>query len=160
MSDVIDLARKLKSDAMNARDRGDFPRAVALIEQAEGHLRTALERLEQSREPGERLGRSEMEIAAQLAYILGTKGGIFRRWGEFEKSARAYDAGYEIERRESGYGIINSYNMVQRLVARVYIQPEAIHDDAAKVVEPGLARGAGDGQRRSPATAQRPEGQR
>jgi tetratricopeptide (TPR) repeat protein len=134
MATVIDEARRLKSEAMDARDGGNFERAVSLIERAEDELRAALAELKANRAGGDGPGPFEAEVAGQLVHILGSKGGILRRWGKYEESAKAYDAGYlEFERPEAGYGVVNSYNLVQRLVSRVFTEPACAGDDGLKV---------------------------
>jgi hypothetical protein len=49
-------------------------------------------------------------------------------------SARAYDAGYEFEAAASVYGIVNSYNLVQRLVSRIFLSPESGEDESVEVL--------------------------
>lgn len=141
MSNVIEQARELKSDAMEARDEGDFGLADELIGEAVGKLRGALEELKGSRENPAHPGEFETKVANQLVHILGSKGGIYRRRARdlsrrgdaegsieaAEKSIRAYDAGYlEFERAGAGYGLVNSYTLVQRLVARVLKEPGSV----------------------------------
>jgi hypothetical protein len=133
MGDVIEEARRLKSAAMDARDLGDFDRATRLLESAERTLSAALEELRRRRDPNEPPGRQEIAVAEQLAYILGSTGGVLRRKGEYAAAARAYDAGYGLENPESGYGIVDSYNLVQRLVARVFLEPRAVADELLQV---------------------------
>jgi hypothetical protein len=135
VSDVIDKARSLKSDAMEARDDEDFERAETLIGQAEAMLKTALQGLRESRRtaavqgdpPGP--GITEVKVAEQLGHILGSKGGIYRRWKKYEASARSYDEGYEHEKWVLQHGIPNSYALVQRLIARTFMNPSAVRDD-------------------------------
>ncbi len=127
MSNVIEEARTLKSQAMNARDAGYHERAVSFIEKAEKVLRDALNELKKNRQQGEKPGRLETDVANQLVHVLGSKGGIFRRKKKYKEAAKAYDAGYEeFERPGSGYGIVNSYNLVQRLVSRVLLNPGCV----------------------------------
>ena len=77
----------------------------------------------------------EPVVVEQLFYMLGSKGGVYRRWGKdddskYKDSADAYDAGYDIEKcGRADYKIFNSYNLVQRLVARVLVRPAAVLDE-------------------------------
>jgi tetratricopeptide (TPR) repeat protein len=135
MSDVIQEARRLKSKAIAARDKGDFARAESSILEAETMLRAALKGHQESREAaGEQAGAlkpgaREIQVAEQLGHVLGSKGGIYRRWKKYEASADAYDQAYHFEKWVLGHGIDNSYVLVQRLVARVFIDPKAVQDD-------------------------------
>jgi hypothetical protein len=142
VTDIVNESRNLKAKAILERDQKNFGRALELIEEAERGLRSALIDLENAREAGKRQWRSETEprIAKQLAQILGSKGGIYRRMEKYKESADAYDAGYKIERPESGYGIIDSYNLVQRLVSRVFMEPAATQEPAAIVRDLPLRR--------------------
>jgi tetratricopeptide (TPR) repeat protein len=128
MGDVIAEARRLKSEAMDARDLRDFDTAVRLLERAIKALSATLEELRGKRDPHEAPGRQEKEVAKQLAHIFGSTGGVLRRMGDYAAAAQAYDAGYTIESPRSGYGIVDSYNLVQRLVARVFLEPRAVVD--------------------------------
>ena len=133
MRNVVDDARKLKSEAMELRDQGDLSGAIRTLERAEQDLRLALNELRSNRTGTERPGRFEVDIANQLLHILGSKGGTWRRAKNYEAAASAYDAGYEFEKPESIYGIVNSYNLVQRLVSRVFIKPESVLDPNIEV---------------------------
>jgi hypothetical protein len=135
VDDVIEEARRLKSRAMDARDEEDFERAERLIEKAEAALKAELKRLKLSRKAADvqdrpaRRGTSEVKVAEQLGHVLGTKGGIYRRWKKYEDSARAYDEGYQYEKVALDHGTANSYDLVQRLVARAFVNPSALRDD-------------------------------
>lgn len=133
MSDIIDEARSLKSRAINARDRGDFERAIELLARASRPLFAALGDLKKKRDPASSPGRQETEIASQLCHILGSMGGVHRRNLDYRAAAQAYDEGYEIEKPGTEYGIINSYNLVQRLVTRVFLDPSAVEKENAQV---------------------------
>jgi hypothetical protein len=130
-SDVIKDARGLKSKSMTARDRGDFNIAESLIVQAEVRLTSALSDLRETRKALSESddlsnpGKLEVDVAEQLGHILGSKGGIFRRWKRYEDSVSAYDAGYEQEAWVLSQGRENSYCLVQRLVARVLVSKAA-----------------------------------
>jgi hypothetical protein len=144
MEGVIEQARKLKNDAMDARDEARFEEAHKKLREAETALMKALaeQRLVHK---GEQVGDFEREIAKQLVHIRGSIGGVWRRDGHhaesaaesakaYVKSAQAYDSGYELERTESGYGIVDSYTLVQRLVVRIFVDPAAA-DDEQVIVE-------------------------
>jgi hypothetical protein len=129
LGDVIEEARRLKSEAMDARDVGQFDRAVRLLGRAERGLRSTLEELKGARKAEEPPGRQETAVANQLVHILGSTGGVLRRKGDYGPAARFYDAGWDFEKPAAGYGIVNSYNLVQRLVARLFLEPRAVADN-------------------------------
>lgn len=125
MGDAVETARDLKERAMLARDLEDYPEAIEILEQAERILVEAMKPLEQSRTSGESPGDYELSVRKQLYAIRGSKGGIYRRAGDYLASARAYDSGYEVER-----DFEDSYNLTQRLVSRVLERPlAAVSDD-------------------------------
>jgi hypothetical protein len=128
MEGIIERVRKLKSEALDARDDGRFDEAHKKLKEAEMYLEKELEEQRLARE-GEKVGKFEQDIAKQLIYIRGSMGGLWRRQGDHVKSAKAYDSGYELERAESGYDIVESYTLVQRLVARVFIDPAAVDNE-------------------------------
>jgi hypothetical protein len=125
MDDVIERARALKVTAIEARDRGEFDEARRQLGQAEGELSQALDEERRERTDDE-AGVFERKLASQLVHIRGSLGGVWRRQDRHADSARAYDAGYTLERAESGYRIVDSYTLVQRLVARVLQDPAAV----------------------------------
>jgi hypothetical protein len=136
MVDVIESARTLKSRAMDARDDGDFEGAIKLLSQARGELESELRDLEPKRADSNAPGRFEQEVAAQLAHILGSMGGVYRRAKNYRASIASYDAGEKFENPEAPYEIVNSYNLVQRLVSRVFLNPRAV--DEPEVIVEGL----------------------
>jgi hypothetical protein len=125
----IQRIRELKTEAKNRRDRGlrGYPRAVELLHDAIALGKTQL------------AGSSAIELQGQLAVELadchGLLGGVERRWalegpqGDRElhllASISAYDAGFQLEDDER-YGIVNSYNRVNRLLVRLVLQPELL----------------------------------
>lgn len=133
MSDIIKEVRELKSKALDARDIGRLNLALDYLGQAINKLSSALANLRVRRDPGESPGQQEIEIATQLCHILGSKGGVLRRAGDYIPAALAYDGGYDLEKPSAEYGIVNSYNMVQRLVARVFAEPKAILPESEPV---------------------------
>lgn len=135
MNEVIDEARRAKGRAMGARDRGNYAEAVTILDETEQLLSRELAELKSKRSVAVEPGSTERDIANQLVHIRGTKGGVLRRWGKYEESAKAYDAGYEFEQPNSNYGIVNSYTLTQRLVARAFIAPDSVLDEQQIVLE-------------------------
>lgn len=134
MTGLVDSVRQLKSRAMAARDAGNYAEAVELLESAERLLRSALADLAAHRAAGEPAGSHETDLAGQLVHILGTRGGVYRRDQKYEAAVAAYDAGYRIERSTSGYAIVDSYAMTQRLVTRLLLNPSAADEDGVLVL--------------------------
>lgn len=69
--------------------------------------------------------------AATLADVHGTLGGTFRDQGRLEEAINEYDRGYRIDQ---GYGIVSSYNALNRLLTRLMA-------DASKLVGATQAKG-------------------
>jgi hypothetical protein len=128
MSNVVDQARELKAQAMDARDAGRFERAHRLLKEAVQLLDGALEKIAGAGAAGE--GEYEIKVRTQLLHIHGSIGGVFRREAKYEESVEAYDAGDRIERRLDGTSQPNSYNLTQRMVARALIDARAVETDA------------------------------
>jgi hypothetical protein len=124
---------------MLARDDGDFEGAISLLSQARSELESELHDLEPKRTDKGSPGRFEQEVATQLAHILGSMGGVYRRKKNYKASIAFYDAGYRFEDPAAPYGIVNSYNLTQRLVSRAFMDPRAV--DGPGVIVEGLPLG-------------------
>jgi len=128
MTSQLERIRELKTSAKNQRDRGTrgYPRALAALGEA---IALAQEVVSAP------LPEQAAQGAAELSDCHGLTGGIERRWadelqGEERAShlllaVRAYDAGHEFESNPQ-YGIFNSYNLVNRLIVRLLLAPEAL----------------------------------
>jgi hypothetical protein len=115
----------LKDSAKSARDQGDWPGALADLQDALDLLDTMA-------------GDGSEDIAAEIADTYGMIGGIERRWAlategtdraeHLERSRQAYDDGF---RREDRLGSIEptTYNRINRLVARVLIRSAILVGD-------------------------------
>lgn len=134
MPDVVEEVRNIKAQAMDARDRGDLDVSVRLLRDAEELLQSTLDELTAKRgqEPP---GREEINVANQLLHIRGSIGGTLRRKGDYDDAIAAYDEGRKLEAPESGYGIVNSYNLVQALVTRIFLDPAAVEEGAPAVAD-------------------------
>ena len=89
----------------------------------------------------------EKDVAAQLADCYGIKGGVYRRAADaahgrkewalsqqlLEVSVACYDLGYLYEACKR-FEIVNSYNLLNRLISRLMLQPEALADEHAEVM--------------------------
>jgi len=132
---LVDI-HNLKTRAKNNRDDGDFERAIKFADEAIG---MATDRLEQS-------DADRQAYARELADLQGLKGGIRRREAldtepgsvaRQELLARSrddYDQGYDYERE---VGLDDTYNLLNRLISRILLQPSAL-DGAPLDDEPQL----------------------
>ncbi len=142
MQTLIERIRELKTEAKNRRDRGvkGYARGVALLEEA---IAMAREGLTQSSIPELR-----SQLAIEIADCYGLIGGIQRRWAadgppheraaHLAASVLAYDAGFEFE-SDPQYGIVNSYNLLNRLIGRLLLRPDALSVKGAIDFGPGIA---------------------
>ena len=124
-SGILSEVQALKTRAKNRRDSGRYEQALTYLDRA---AQLALEGFD----------RSPMEFAPELADVYGMTGGIFRRQAEvaaeahedelrheyLRRSCDAYDRGFKYERED--LGVVNSYNLVNRLVSRVLDQPATL----------------------------------
>lgn len=129
MHPLLDVIRDLKLQAKNQRDRGlaGYPRAVKRATEAIVQVEQALA---QTSVPEVRL-----LLAKELADCHGLVGGVERRWSlegpqadrasHLIRSIAAYDAGHSYESNPQ-YGIINSYNLVNRLTSRILLRPDIL----------------------------------
>lgn len=137
---LLEDIRALKTKAKNRRDDGRYVPALRFLADA---VDQATRGLDQATSPAQR-----STFAAELADIYGMMGGVERRLaleaedGEaraehLAESVRWYDEGYTYESEE--YGVVSSYNLVNRLVGRVLADPELLADD-----DPGVDDGDHD----------------
>ena len=130
--------RALKTAAKNQRDRGirGYPRAEALLREA---IAIGEAELRSSSVPERRV-----EMAAELSDSYGVIGGVQRRWADetagaeheehLKSSIRAYDDGFGYE-SDPQYGLVNSYNLVNRLLVRLIWDPEALAAQRQVVID-------------------------
>ena len=125
---LLEKVRYLKTQAKNRRDDKLYEEGVALAYQAIADLEPAFESAVTD--------DWKTRFASELADCFGLIGGIQRRWGlslddseragerkkHLELSIEAYDKGnhYELEKN---YDVVNSYNLVNRLVGRILLSP-------------------------------------
>jgi hypothetical protein len=142
MPTEIERIRDLKTSAKNQRDRGSrgYPRALSMLQEAITIAQTELKRSTVVEYRG--------QLAAELSDCFGLVGGIQRRWAEessrderaphLKASIRAYDEGFKIE-SDPQYGIVNSYNLVNRLVVRILLMPDALVVADGLLLDPEIA---------------------
>lgn len=144
LDEKLDSIRNLKTKAKNRRDRDMFDRAAKILLQAA-----------ELGESGFDSGSvdSRPSYASELADVYGMLGGITRRQGLdamdaeirdslLRESFEYYDRGYSYER--SSFGVSDSYNLVNRLVSRILLDPSVLAksttDDASSDPEAAMLR--------------------
>lgn len=128
---VLDEVRSLKSSAKSGRDKGEWSEALDDLNEAIVMLRE-IDGTENAR-------GSKHLLDAELADTFGQVGGIERRWAmastdadqrseHLERSKAAYDRGFELEQQLPRDAMeATSYNRINRLVARVLLQPQVLN---------------------------------
>ena len=141
VTSTLERIRQLKTGAKNQRDRGlrGYPRALSSLEEA---IAAARAELEAALAPERRAA-----MAAELSDCFGLVGGLHRRWADevggadrvqhLTRSVQAYDDGFSFE-RDPQYGIVNSYNLVNRLLVRLLIAPGALEADDVSHIAPEI----------------------
>jgi len=128
---TLEEVRSLKASAKSDRDSGFWGDSL-------GDLNEAIQKLRRVDRTDIPLGFSHA-IDAELADTYGQVGGVERRWAmecanfdqkqHLERSLAAYDIGFEFERQLSRDLVeAPTYNRVNRLVARVLLQPTVLND--------------------------------
>lgn len=123
MNDLLKTVREFKTKAKNRRDDELYDEGVGFAAEAISLLKAEFATAKND--------EWKTQLASELGDCHGIIGGIQRRWGLSTKepypraehlvqSVLAYEAGDEWE-REKNYGVVNSYNLVNRLVSRMLL---------------------------------------
>src|ERR1035438_8404404 len=120
MPDVFEEVTDLKNTVRLQRKDRDFAGAKETLRIAIDKLDEALTRVAHRQGPASQF---EKKVAKQLADFHGANGGNYRDLGDYKKSAAEYYIGYEFESNPR-YGIVDSYNMVNRLISRLLDQAD------------------------------------
>lgn len=164
-------AKRHRGNMIAALANGDRSKAEEEFRSAESAIDEAFQYLAKYERPDpetpERASEGEIAVAEQLADFWGIRGGLYRSRGsalpdgsgDLETAIQAYDRGavYELSER---FGLLNSYNTVNRLVLRIIRQPDILEaeeavpgdtkrmadllEDAAKLIEAQLDKGRTD----------------
>jgi hypothetical protein len=165
-------AKRHRGNMITALANGDRAKAEEEFRSAESAIAEAFQYLAKYERPEpdapERASEGETAVAEQLADFWGIRGGLYRSRGssllgsgsdDLETAIQAYDQGarFELSKR---FGLLNSYNTVNRLVLRIIRQPEILTaeeavpgdakrmvdllEDAAKLIEAQLDKGRTD----------------
>lgn len=142
MQTPIEQVRNLKTSAKNQRDRGGrgYPRALAMLDEA-----IAIAKAELGAMP---TADARVAFVRELSDCYGLMGGVHRRCADeatgnerathLKASILAYDEGHRYE-SDAQYGIVDSYNLVNRLLVRLLLAPEALTTDEAVVLDANIA---------------------
>ncbi|MCG7932729.1 MAG: hypothetical protein N0E44_22170 [Candidatus Thiodiazotropha lotti] len=128
-TEILDEVRDLKTQAKNRRDDKLYKEGTTIANRAIKSLESSFESAVKE--------SWRTELASELADCYGLIGGIQRRWGlslddpetaekykeHLQMSIDAYDKGHHFE-QEDNYGVVNSYNLVNRLVGRILLTPD------------------------------------
>jgi hypothetical protein len=166
-------AKRHRGNMITALANGHRDRAEEEFRGAESAMDEAFRYLDKYERPDPEApghaSEGETAVAEQLADFWGIRGGLYRSRGsalpdgsgsdDLETAIRAYDQGarYELSER---FGLLNSYNTVNRLVLRIIRQPDILTaeeavpgnrkrmadllEEAAKSIEAQLDKGRTD----------------
>lgn len=141
MTEALDDIKRLKTQAKNRRDRGQYDRAVRV-------LKEAISRGEKAKSETKSETSDWKGLTAELADCYGIMGGVYRRWAlqtgssterseYLRQSFLAYDEGYRLD-SDPRYGSASSYNMLNRLISMIFLQPRLL--SSSQEVETELAK--------------------
>ena len=132
IDELVDTTEQLRNDAQDlrrqGRDESDPEKGAVLFRAAEGEFRKAITLLERGLRTLRRTeaGYSEQvcRVLAALSRSYGSLGGTLRDAGDLDQARSNYDKGnvYEEERRKK-CAAHDTYNMLQRLIIRLLIDP-------------------------------------
>jgi|CXWL01.1.fsa_nt_gi hypothetical protein len=128
MENLLERIRELKTKAKNRRDLERYEIAIKFLEEAIQILKSAFETASADWKP---------QFATELADCYGLLGGINRRWAlssldpherleRLKASFNAYDTGYQEYEAHEEYKIANSYNMLNRLISYLLLNPTSL----------------------------------
>ena len=162
-------ARRHRGRMLKALESADRESAAAEFKQAKAAIDEAFELLKRYPAPEidstRPAGQGERAVAQQLADFHGILGGLYRSRGDksendLEAAIEEYDKGSRYEMSER-FHILNSYNLVNRLVLRILTDPtlliskkpvergknmDHLLDEAAGKIEEQLGNGRDDVQ--------------
>jgi hypothetical protein len=161
-------AKRHRGNMITALANGDRSKAEEEFRSAETAIEEAFQYLAKYERPDPETpghaSEGEITVAEQLADFWGIRGGLYRSRGsalpdgsgggaDLETAIQAYDRGARYESSER-FGLLNSYNTVNRLVLRIIRQPDILNaeeavpgdrkrmadllEDAAKLIEAQL----------------------
>jgi tetratricopeptide (TPR) repeat protein len=134
MANIIDEIKSLKDLAQRQSNQGQYEIAAKTLRDAIDVLEAALTRRESHADRAHRasapVDTEENRIVAELADLYGMLGGASRKYGALMQAIAAYDQGFRYESNPR-YGIVNTYNALNRLVTRILMCPSSLSDPDA-----------------------------
>ncbi|MCI0625574.1 MAG: hypothetical protein L0387_28670 [Acidobacteria bacterium] len=130
MAELIDEARNLKKLAQTQRQQGEHSAAAKTLREGIDGLEETLagfKGADKGDSASELANTSERAVATELADLYGILGGTRREQGDLLQAATAYDAGFRYESNPR-YGLVSSYNALNRLLTRILLCPGALSD--------------------------------
>jgi hypothetical protein len=122
--------KELKRDSKTARDDNKLVAGLGYLDRAISNLFLLRSPSLSSKDIADGVERG---VAEQLADCYGMKGGIFRQAKELEASIACYDLGYLYESCPR-FKFDNSYNLLNRLLSRLMLKPQALVNKQIQVV--------------------------
>src|SRR5262249_53456962 len=118
-----------------------YPRALSMLKEAIAIARADLDE--------STVAERRSQLASELSDCYGLVGGVERRWAEefngdesvshLKASIRGYDDGFKFESKPE-YGIVDSYNRLNRLLVRLLLRPDTLDAVDALVLDPDIPR--------------------
>jgi len=133
MATFVDEIKSLKDLAQRQSDQGQYEIAAKTIRDGIDVLEAALTRQEGHGDSGRASAPCDTEenrIATELADLYGMLGGARRKQDNLAGAIAAYDQGFQYESNRR-YGILNTYNALNRLVTRILMCPSSLSDPDA-----------------------------
>ena len=132
LSSIRDMAQEARSMAVRARNKNQHPslqKHTPTHDEAVESLKNIRQLLGTYLELATRDSKTERGLQMELGYCLGALGSLMRDAGKFTEAISYYAAGRACEVRVKTLGgTSNSYCLVQELVARLLLAPEALHE--------------------------------
>jgi hypothetical protein len=126
IADLTAAAQVARAEAKADRNRRLFAEAR---ERLEGTIDTLLDALSEVRETESRHSESACTLLEQISLTYGTLGGTYRDEKKLEEAIKCYDKGNEYEQeRRVDCKRADSYNLLQRLVVRLLLNPKCLED--------------------------------
>jgi hypothetical protein len=134
MNEIIGEIQRLKASARNQSDQGQFETGAKTLLDGIETLQTALIRQDSLRDSTHQApdpdSTEETLMTKELADLYGILGGVRRKQGALVLAVAAYDQGFQYESNPR-YGLVNTYNALNRLVTRVLLCPASLSDPNA-----------------------------
>jgi tetratricopeptide (TPR) repeat protein len=127
----LDEIKSLKDLARSQSDQRQYETAAKTLRDAISILEATRTRRESQRDraslASSPVDAEETRITVELADLYGMLGGASRKQGKLIQAITAFDQGFRYESNPR-YGIVNTYNALNRLVTRIMMNPGSLSD--------------------------------